>query len=65
MSDVGILVLDANKRFLEYVHPAIARRLLRLGIATISSKEPFILKLNDKESSMVRSGSTTISRLAY
>jgi len=44
--DQDILVLDQERRFLEYPHPAVARRLLKEGRATVYSKRPFAIQLN-------------------
>jgi hypothetical protein len=44
-NDPQVTVLDEENRFLEYTHPAVARRLLREGSATVWSKEPFAIKL--------------------
>lgn len=41
-----VTVLDHENRFLEYTHPAVARRLLRDGSATVWTRDPFAIKLN-------------------
>lgn len=51
-----IIVLDDNKRFLEYVHPAIARKLLKDGKATIFSKEPFVIQINELCTALINTG---------
>ena len=43
-----ITVLDAKNCFLDYIHPAFARKLLKERLASIYSKEPFIIKVADK-----------------
>lgn len=40
-----VIVLDSERRFLEYTHPATARRLLKDGNAVIYSKAPFAIQL--------------------
>ncbi len=41
-----VMVLDADKNPLLPCHPAKARKLLRLGKATVHSQQPFTIKLN-------------------
>lgn len=45
-NEFQVTVLDQEQRFLEYTHPAVARRLLREGSASIWTKHPFAIKLN-------------------
>lgn len=40
-----VLVLDAERRFVAYIHPAAARRLLKEGKATVYSKVPFAIQI--------------------
>jgi hypothetical protein len=40
-----VLVLDKDKRFLSYCHPARARQLLRDGNAKVYSRVPFAIQL--------------------
>lgn len=42
-----VLVLDANRCFLSYTHPAIARKLLRDGRAIIYSRDPFTIQMSN------------------
>lgn len=42
----SVTVLDADNRFLDRTHPAMARRLLRDKQATVWNREPFTIKLN-------------------
>lgn len=46
MKEQEVLVLDADRRFLEYTHPAVARRLLKEGEAIVYSRDPFAIQLN-------------------
>lgn len=46
MKDPEVIVLDSERRFLEYTHPAIARKLLKDGQAIVYSKSPFAIQLN-------------------
>lgn len=46
MKERSVLVLTSEKCFLDYAHPAMARRLLKEGKAVIYSKDPFAIKLN-------------------
>jgi hypothetical protein len=41
----GILVLDSEKRFLEYTKPPLARKLVKEGKAIVISKDPFAIQL--------------------
>jgi hypothetical protein len=43
--DGSVAVLDNTNHFLEYTHPAKARKLLRDGVASVWSRKPFIIKL--------------------
>ena len=45
MADRNVTVLDNDSRFLEYTHPAVARKLLKDGGAVVWSREPFAIKL--------------------
>jgi hypothetical protein len=40
-----VIVVDADSRFLEYVNPAIARKLIEAGLASKYSYDPFIVRL--------------------
>jgi len=51
MREKEVLVLDAERRFLEYTHPALARKLLKEGKASVYSKEPFAIQINRSISS--------------
>ena len=46
MREQHIVVLDANQCFLEYTHPAIARKLLKQGSAVVYSRDPFAIQLS-------------------
>lgn len=41
-----VIVLDASRQFLEYAHPAIARKLLKDGKASVYSREPFAIQMH-------------------
>lgn len=41
----GVLVVDADRQFVEYVKPAVARRALKDGAATVFRKQPFSIQL--------------------
>lgn len=45
MIENEVIVLDSERRFLEYTHPATARRLLKDGNAVIYSRTPFAIQL--------------------
>jgi hypothetical protein len=45
ISDQNVTVLDSASRFLEYTHPAVARKLLKEGAAVVWSRVPFAIKL--------------------
>jgi hypothetical protein len=45
MREKVVIVLDAERRFLEYTHPAMARRLLKEGRAVVYSKNPFAIQI--------------------
>jgi hypothetical protein len=45
MADRNVTVLDSEQRFLEYTHPAVARKLLKEGGAVVWSRDPFAIKL--------------------
>jgi hypothetical protein len=50
-----VLVMDSEKRFLEYTRPALARKYLREGKAKIFSKTPFAIQLfHSKSVSSIR-----------
>lgn len=40
-----VLVVDADRQFVEYVSPAVARRALKDGVATVFRKQPFSIQL--------------------
>ena len=61
MKSDEILVLDSEKRFLDYAHPAIARKLLKDGKALLYSKDPFAIQLNVEFSNLIRSGRLTLA----
>jgi hypothetical protein len=44
MPNNDVLLLDAEKKFIKYIHPAEARRLLKEGTVKIFIKEPFVLQ---------------------
>lgn len=46
MKETEVLVLDAERRFLDYTHPATARKLLKEGKAVVYSRAPFAIQLN-------------------
>jgi hypothetical protein len=58
MREKVVLVLDAEQRFLSYTHPAIARRLLKEGRATVYSREPFVIQINKFTNILVNTGET-------
>jgi hypothetical protein len=41
----NVTVLDNDSRFLDYTHPAVARKLLKDGVAVVWSRSPFTIKL--------------------
>lgn len=45
MAERNVTVLDNDSRFLEYTHPAVARKLLKEGGAVVWSRDPFAIKL--------------------
>jgi hypothetical protein len=50
-----VLVVDSEKRFLEYTRPALARKYLREGKAKVFSKNPFAIQLlHSKPTSSIR-----------
>lgn len=66
LNEDTVLVVDAQKRFIEYIHPAIARKLLKHGYATTVKKDPFSIMLVDKYSDMFRDGQiTSISTIVF
>lgn len=46
MKETEVLVLDSERRFLDYTHPATARKLLKEGKAVVYSRNPFAIQLN-------------------
>jgi len=48
MPNKDVLVLDNEKRFLEYIHPAAARKLLKDGVAFICIKDPFTVQIKQQ-----------------
>jgi hypothetical protein len=45
MREKEVLVLDINKRFLNYVHPAVARRLIKDKVAIVYARQPFVIQI--------------------
>lgn len=45
MREKEVVVLDQERRFLRYIHPAVARRLLTEGQAVVHTREPFTIQL--------------------
>lgn len=45
MREREVLVLDADRRFLEYTHPAVARKLIKDGQAVVYSRDPFAIQI--------------------
>jgi hypothetical protein len=41
-----IMVLDINCQFLDYIHPALARKVLKTELASVFSRDPFIIQYN-------------------
>jgi len=41
-----IMVLDVNRQFLDYIHPALARKVLKTKLVSVFSKEPFIIQFS-------------------
>jgi hypothetical protein len=58
-----IMVLDADNQFIDYVHPALARKLLNEKKALVYSKEPFVIQLDNVASALVRSGRYTVKTI--
>jgi hypothetical protein len=66
LNEDTVLVVDAQKRFIEYIHPAIARKLLKHGYATTVKKDPFSIMLTDTCTNMFRDGSvSSISAILF
>lgn len=69
MSDVNtltVLVLDSKKQFLEYTHPAIARKLVKNGYAFVFTEDPFTIKLSPIVSVQLSQGKIrSVSALVY
>ena len=49
MRDVEVVVLNNKKQFVNYVHPAVARRMVTDGLAVVYAKDPFTIQLVDDE----------------
>ena len=43
-----MIVLDKERCFIDYVHPAVARRLIKDKLAMIYSKDPFVIQMVSK-----------------
>jgi hypothetical protein len=41
-----ILVLDTNRQFVDYAHPAFVRKLLRAKMVSVYSQSPFIIQFS-------------------
>jgi hypothetical protein len=54
MGTFEITVLDANRQFVDYVHPGFARKLLKDGLALVYSKDPFIIQVKNRESLRIK-----------
>lgn len=50
MRALEVIVLDAERQFVDYVHPAFARKLLKEQAASVYSKEPFVIQVKDRAS---------------
>jgi hypothetical protein len=41
-----IMVLCINRQFLDYIHPALARKFLKDKSTSVFSRDPFIIQFN-------------------
>ena len=60
-----VIVLDSDRQFLGYTHPAIARRLIRQGKASVYANVPFAISLDSSSSKQIRSGLVSFSKLVF
>lgn len=58
-----VTVLDANKQFIEYVHPALARKLIKDNYAKVFSTDPFTVQLLLEVSIKLRAGKLSLRDL--
>lgn len=58
MRALEVIVLDAERQFVDYVHPAFARKLLREQAASVYSKEPFVIQVKNRSSLSVKKDNT-------
>lgn len=58
MRDLEVIVLDAERQFVDYVHPAFARKLLKEQAASVYSKDPFVIQVKDRASLLIKKDST-------
>ena len=49
-----VIVLDMERRFLDYVHPAFARRLIKDQAALVYSRDPFVIQVKNKDSLLIK-----------
>ncbi len=49
-----VIVLDMERRFLDYVHPAFARRLIKDQAALVYSRDPFVIQVKSKDSLLIK-----------
>ena len=50
-SNQQVIVVDAESKFIEYISPAIARKLIETGLATKYCFDPFIVRLSENATS--------------
>ncbi len=60
MRTLEVIVLDPEKRFVDYVHPAFARKLIKDQLASVYSREPFVIQLKSKGSLLIKKDSANM-----
>lgn len=50
MRTLEVIVLDLDRQFVDYIHPAFARKLIKEQAAVVFSREPFVIQVKNRES---------------
>ncbi len=58
MRTLEVIVLDSDRQFVDYVHPAFARKLIKEQAASVYSRDPFVIQVKNKDSLLIKKDST-------
>lgn len=63
MRVADVVALDMNKQFLSYVHPAFARKLIKEQLASVYSRDPFVIQVKNKDSLLAKRDNINMSQI--